>query len=325
MSFVDLTGSPPQAENVETKDSRRARKDDRAGVGHTLGVCAQAQSDMTRDAGENANARFSLLQCENVLLILPSKATVVGRLRLQGITLDFKPDDADSRGKCVDCSRVTGIQQSKPGSAKPRIKLIGGCEGGEGESTFDFSQATNGSAWRDTLKDAVAAIMRASQEPAAAPGASASGCKAAARDGSSSHRGVSQGEKGACERGQPGMPSGAGGEGAEGGSGQVYRLDAAAIYKFMTEYPNLLQVYQRVVPHQMTEHDFWRGFLEARNFHQGIDAPFGLSLSMHAEPVCVIAWQHASSKVRGISMRHAQAWCTSTHTVSASTCFHVHR
>jgi hypothetical protein len=311
MSFVDLTGSPPPAARAEpveqTKDSSRVRKDDRAGVGHTLGVCAQAQADMTRDAGENANARFSLLQCENVLLILPSKATVVGRLRLQGITLDFKPDDADARGKCVDCSRVTGIQQSKPGSAKPRIKLIGGCEGGEGESTFDFSQATNGSAWRDTLKDAVAAIMRASQEPAAAPGASASGCEAAARDGSSSHRGVSQGEKGSCERGQPGMPSGAGGEGAEGGSGQVYRLDAAAIYKFMTEYPNLLQVYQRVVPHQMTEHDFWRGFLEARNFHQGIDAPFGLSLSMHAEPVCVIAWQHASSKVRGTSMRHAQA------------------
>lgn len=269
MSFVDLTGSPPPAARAEqlTQDSSRSRKDDHGSTGH---------ADLTRDAGENANARFPLLQCENVLLIPPSKATVVGRLRLQGITLDFKPDDADARGKCVDCSRVTGIQQSKPGSAKPRIKLIGGCEGGEGESTFDFSQATNGSAWRDTLKDAVAAIMRASQVPSSAPGASA-GCAAAACDGSSSHRGVSQGEKGACERGQLGMQSGAGDEGAEGGSGKVYRLDAAAIYKFMTEYPNLLQVYQRVVPHQMTEHDFWRGFLEARNFHQGIDAPLGLS------------------------------------------------
>jgi len=290
MSYVDLTCSPRPAAGEEkeekTKETIRERKDDQLGVGH-MGACAQAQADMTRDAGENANARFSLLQCENVLLCLPSKATVVGRLRLQGITLEFKPDDADVRGKCVDCSRVTGIQQSKPGSAKPRIKLIGGCEGGEGESTFDFSHATNGSAWRDTLKDAVAAIMRASQEPASAPGACASGCAAAARDGSSSHRGVSQGEKGACERGQPGMPSRAGGNGAEGESGQVYRLDAAAIYKFMTEYPNLLQVYQRVVPHQMTEHDFWRGFLEARNFHQGINAspPVG-SFSFHPCRAC---------------------------------------
>ena len=132
---------------------------------------------MARDTGENAARGSFLLECKKVLLVLPSKATVAGTLHLKGVMLEFKPEQADAlcpRGTCVDCSRVTGIQQSKPGSTKPRIKLIGGCgDGGGGESTFEFSQATNGSAWRDTLKDAVAAIMRARQEPASAPTAAA--------------------------------------------------------------------------------------------------------------------------------------------------------
>ena len=334
-AVVDLCDSPPaQVEHVDlTQDSSDARKGGGAGsTTHDAHRAGQARAgsekgaaqDMARDAGENAARGSFLLECKKVLLVLPSKATVAGTLHLKGVMLEFKPEQADAlcpRGTCVDCSRVTGIQQSKPGSAKPRIKLIGGCgDGGGGESTFEFSQATNGSAWRDTLKDAVAAIMRARQEHASAPTAAASGC---AVDGSS-HRGTggSQQEgKAGCERGQPGGPA----EAVEGAAGaaQVYRLDAAAIYKFMTEYPNLMTVYQRVVPHQMSEHDFWRGFLEARNFHQGSDRSlaflcFSLLFSVQA------IYSHRSTRKRAISTPQGAvrggAWCAGNGTASARPC-----
>jgi hypothetical protein len=252
-NFVDLTDSPPK----------------------------------TKSAAPNPfeDVSSSVLQCDNVMLMLPTKVKVTGTLRLVGAVLAFKPQQNDACMHCmqVDSAAVQSMQVSKAGSAKPLLKLVGGSSTGA-DATFDFSQVTNGCGWRDTLKDAIATLMRSSQESAASSAARGADSAATATAGAGrSNTNGSASSGSICSKavgstgggdgnggGQASVPKdGEGGRrnGTAAGNGNeavMHRLDAAAIFNYFTKYPKLLQVYQKVVPDQMSEHDFWRRFLEAR-------------------------------------------------------------
>lgn len=201
------------------------------------------------------------LQCKQVLRVLASKTRVPGSLRLDGTQLSFAPDaqaqaaGADAHRLVVECAAVQSMQVSKAGSAKPLLKLISASA--SVDTTFDFSPTTNGALWRDTFKDAVATIMRSANQSAGMPAAPAGPPPSAGRGK------VAEKEGSAAERRESGPV--------------VHRLDAAAIYKYMTDYPKLMQVYRKVVPDRMSEHEFWQRFLEARTFHKdpGTEAPSG--------------------------------------------------
>jgi len=262
-NYVDLTDSPPNKKSA-APNPRRGERSELPGV--------------LRDVGEE-----SVLQCDNVMLILPTKVKVTGTLRLVGAVLAFKPQQNDDCMHCmqVESAAVQSMQVSKAGSAKPLLKLVGGSSTGT-DATFDFSQVTNGCGWRDTLKDAIATLMRSSQESSsssaargadsaatATAGAGRSNTNGSASSGSiCSKAGGSTGGRDGNGGGQASVPKDGGSRnGTAAGNGNeavMHRLDAAAIFNYFTKYPKLLQVYQKVVPDQMSEHDFWRRFLEAR-------------------------------------------------------------
>ena len=271
-NYVDLTDSPPNTKSAAT-NPWRGESSELPGV--------------LRDVEDVSS---SVLQCDNVMLMLPTKVKVTGTLRLVGAVLAFKPQQNDACMHCmqVDSAAVQSMQVSKAGSAKPLLKLVGGSSTGT-DATFDFSLVTNGCGWRDTLKDAIATLMRSSQESAsssaargadsaatATAGACRSNTNGSASSGSiCSKAGGSTGGRDGNGGGQASVPKD--GEGGRTGGGSrngtaagngneavMHRLDAAAIFNYFTKYPKLLQVYQKVVPDQMSEHDFWRRFLEAR-------------------------------------------------------------
>ena len=287
-SVVDLTDSPPRdadrhrvdlTEDGEGEGAAR-RSDVHTGQKHRAATPEprdrsghRTGSDAVQDAGERAivsaaESSSGAVHCENVLLVLPAKVKVAGALRLHGDALAFTPEkgDASAHRVHVECGAVKSMQVSKEGSAKPLLKLVG-CGAQTPDVTFDFSLVTNGAEWRNILKDAVAAIMRSSQESSS--GSARPPKAAAVSSGEAAGGGVTPEESGAAGHSCASSLSGTH-KGASAAGGQVYRLDAQTIYKFLTQYPKLAQMYQKLVPDKMSENDFWQRFLEAKNFHEGL-------------------------------------------------------
>ena len=196
--------------------------------------------DLTEDQpGEDA----SLLECKVVY------DTQDGLLKFDGSALVFTPEKATLDEFKVAVSDIKGMQVSKSGNAKTLLKLISAAS--EPKSwLFDFTQVTNGLAWRDAFKDVLTKRIRdsapASEPPTNPKSVSTkpveiSNSKVAKPVERSSVTLAGSYKGGTKDAGPGGHPA------AAASRKQVTRLTAADISAFCQSHPNLLKLYAQQV------------------------------------------------------------------------------